>query len=292
MALTPKQRKSRQRYIGSSDLAALCGLDPWKNASDVWLNKTGRLLPSLEKDTGVQEIGHSFERGIIDLFAKKNGVKVKRNVFLTNEMFCSNLDGLITERNEIVEAKTTGKIEEWGPTGTDEIPERVLIQVHEQMYVVSHATGKECRIAWVPVLLPGYQNLEYRIYRIERNDALMESAIAIGVKFWTDHVTADLPPADFRPSMGLLKRVRREPESIVDVPDELVDEWLKADALAKEADKAADAAKLSLITAMRDAEGGRCSRGVLTYYQQHRNGYEVAPCDYRVLRKWKGFKSL
>jgi len=41
MALTTEQREIRRRYLGSSDIAAIFGMSPWKSAYDVWLEKTG-----------------------------------------------------------------------------------------------------------------------------------------------------------------------------------------------------------------------------------------------------------
>jgi predicted phage-related endonuclease len=206
-------------------------------------------------------------------------------------MFCANLDGLIDGPfPEIVEAKTTGKDEEWGPEGTDEIPERVLIQVHEQMYVTSCATGRECRVAWVPVLIPGFRHLEVRTYRVERNDSLMEAAIEIGARFWKEHVATDTPPDVFLPSLDMLKRARREPNKITDVSDSLVQQWVEANEQKKAAEKNEGRAKAELIAALGDAEGGQYSFGIVTYYSQHRAGYTVEPSDYRVLRKTKGSK--
>lgn len=290
MSLNKEQREARKKYLGSSDLPAVVGVDEWRNASDVWLEKTGRVVRE-DKDSPVQEFGHAFEKAVIDLFAKRKGVTVERNVFMANEMFCSNLDGLIEgESLEVVEAKTTGKGEEWGPEGTDEIPERILIQVHEQMYVVTSATGKECRVAWVPVLIPGFRHLEVRTYRVERNDALMESAIAIGSRFWKEHVATDTPPDNFMPSLDMLKRARRQPEKVVSLADDLVQGWIEADAKEKAAKKESERAKVAVLAALGDAEGGQYSTGLITYYSQHRSGYTVEPSDYRVLRNKKGSK--
>jgi predicted phage-related endonuclease len=197
--ITKEQRELRKKYLGSSDLPSVLGMDTWRTIGDVWLEKTGRVIVD-EKESGVQDFGTTFEGAVLDHFEKKHAVTLKRHQFFAAGSFCSNLDGLIDGSSpEVVEAKTSGLADEWGPVGTDEIPERVLIQVHEQMYVVSEATQKECRIAWVPVLIPAFRHFEVRIYEIKRNDALMESAIAIGNQFWREHVLTDTPTKDFVP---------------------------------------------------------------------------------------------
>ena len=63
MAITAKQLEQRKTRLGSSDIAALFGLDPFKNAHDVYLAKTGKLLP--EPDKVVFPRGRSMECGLL-----------------------------------------------------------------------------------------------------------------------------------------------------------------------------------------------------------------------------------
>jgi len=288
--ITQEQRELRKKYLGSSDLPSVLGMDSWRTIGDVWLEKTGRVAID-EKENAAQDFGTTFEGAVLDHFEKKHGVTLERHLFFTNGVFCSNLDGFIDGSSpEVVEAKTTGQGEDWGPLGTDEIPERVLIQVHEQMYVVTKATGKDCRIAWVPVLLPAFRHFEVRTYEIKRNDALMDSAIAIGDRFWREHVLTDTPPQDFAPSLEVLKRVRREPNKTITVADKLVLDWFEATAELSKAKKRAEDSQAAILAAMDDAEGARYSTGCLTYFEQGRSGYTVGPTKFRVLRKMKGSK--
>ena len=289
--ITNEQRELRKKYLGSSDLPSVLGMDSWRTAGDVWLEKTGRIVID-EKESEARDFGSTFEGAVLDHFEKKHGVTLERHLFYTNGVFCSNLDGLIDgSEPEVVEAKTTGQGEEWGPTGTDEIPERVLIQVHEQMYVVSKATQKECRIAWIPVLVPAYRHFEVRIYQIKRNDVLMESAIRIGDQFWKNHVLTDTPPESFVPSLDVLKRTRRIPNKTVTVADQLVLDWTDATIQLAAAKKRADAAQAAVLASMVDAEGAEWSGGLLTYFEQSNKGYTVDPFSYRVLRRVKGKKA-
>jgi len=285
--LSPEQRELRKKYIGSSDLPAILGLDKFRTIGDVWLEKTGRIAKSA-RETKPQGMGHSFESAVIDYFAAEQGVVVERNLFLTNDIYCSNLDGLIRSVPEVVEAKTSGVDEDFGPTGTDEIPDRILVQVNEQMHVVSHALGKDCRVAWVPVLLPSYKHLEVRTYQIKRNDDLLENAIKIGNQFWHSHVLADTPPDIFKPSIDTLKRVHRQPNKTVTVADELVISWIDARDLRLQAEKDEKRALETLLAKMVDAEGAAYSGGLFTYLEQNRKGYTVEPSTYRVPRIQKG----
>lgn len=286
--ITKEQRELRKKYLGSSDLPSVLGMDSWRTIGDVWLEKTGRVVID-EKESDAQGFGTTFEGAVLDHFEKKHDVTLKRHLFLSNGVFCSNLDGMIDGSSpEVVEAKTTGIGEEWGSTGTDEIPERVLIQVHEQMYVVSKATNKECRIAWVPVLIPAYRHFEVRIYQIKRNDSLIDSAVRIGEQFWKNHVLTDVPPESFVPSLDILKRTRRIPSKTVSIADQLVLDWADASAQLSAAKKRADEAQAAVLAAMIDAEAAEWGGGTITYFEQSRKGYTVEPTSYRVLRRTKG----
>ena len=42
MTITEKQLAARDSGLGSSEIAAILGRDPWRTAWDVWAVKTGR----------------------------------------------------------------------------------------------------------------------------------------------------------------------------------------------------------------------------------------------------------
>ena len=48
MPITSAQRLARRNHIGASDLPAIMGLDTFKTAADVWLEKRGMLIDSPE----------------------------------------------------------------------------------------------------------------------------------------------------------------------------------------------------------------------------------------------------
>ncbi len=41
MSLTAEQKADRVNTLGASEIAAVCGLSPWKSVHDVWLSKMG-----------------------------------------------------------------------------------------------------------------------------------------------------------------------------------------------------------------------------------------------------------
>ena len=43
MPITEKQRQRRRDHLGASDMAAVMGVSPYRNAWTIWAEKTGRL---------------------------------------------------------------------------------------------------------------------------------------------------------------------------------------------------------------------------------------------------------
>lgn len=280
--LDAKSREARRTRLGSSDLPAILGLDTYRSAADVWLEKTGRLTGEGKTSSAIDR-GNLLEPYLLDWAETQLDQQIERDVMLMpspdDGMRIANLDGR-TVNHEIVEAKTTVLTDDWGEPYTDQVPERVLAQVHHQFAVA----GRDFRVAYVPVLLPGFRTLDLRMYKIERNEELCEIITADAVDFMERFVRADVAPDDYRPSLETLKRVQRVPEKVVDVTDELFLRVQQARLRASEADKAKKAAEAELIAALGDAEGGACGAGTIAYMEQTRKAYEVAEATFRVLQ--------
>ena len=187
--------KVRQQGIGSSDAAAACGLNPHQSMLELWMIKTGRLNPPVEQ---VQENSYSplywgqqLEPLIANYYQQKTGHKVRRvNAVLQHadddkHFMLANLDYAVVGCDEVqlLECKSVG---EWGAKRwKDGIPLYVIIQVQHQLAV----TGKQA--AHVCTLICGH---EAKIYRINRNDMVIEQLIASERIFW-NCVEKDIPPS-------------------------------------------------------------------------------------------------
>jgi putative phage-type endonuclease len=283
MAICAEQRELRKRYIGSSDAAAVCGLDPYRSAFDVWLEKTGQ-ADGFEGNENTER-GNLLEPVVLAWAQDKIGQPFKRDVMMVapDGLLVANLDGVGYPKlsgDFIVEAKTSTSIDEWGEPGTDQVPERVTVQVHHQFAVA----GPAYRLAYVPVLLPVFGRFDFRLYRVERSDELADVVAERGAAFMRDHVLRRVAPEGCLPSLEVLKRVRREPKSVVPVADELVDSFVALRAARLQAEKDEREAEKALLAALGTAEGGEFSRGMCTYFETKRKGYTVAETVYRSLK--------
>jgi putative phage-type endonuclease len=276
--LTSEQRQARRKYVGSSDAAAILGVDPYRSAADVWLEKTGKLDEwEGNEDT---ERGRLLEPAILDFAGEWIGKHFVRDQMIVapDGIRAANCDGIAS--GFVVEAKSTVNADEYGDQGTDQIPPRVNVQVHHQM----HVAGPEYRVAYVPVLLPGYKRIEFRMYIVERNEPLADLIAQRCCEFWHWNVLTNVRPEQFYPSLEVLKRIRREPKTVVPVADVLVDDLIIAKAATKQAKDDQETAERALLIAMGSAEGASYSSGLVTYLETKRKGYTVAETSYRTLR--------
>ena len=187
----------RRQGIGSSDAAAACGIHPYLSMLELWMIKTGRMSSNIDasSNNGIEGYsplywGNTLEPMVAKYYQEHTGNKVRRvNAVLQhpdpdNAFMLANLDYAITGNDEvqILECKTAGeygaKLWKYG------VPLYVTCQVQHQLAV----TGKQA--AHICVLLCGH---EAKIYKVERDERLIESITEHERLFW-QYVETDTPP--------------------------------------------------------------------------------------------------
>jgi len=185
--------KVRKNGIGSSDAAAAVGLNPYKSQLELWMEKTGRDAglpkPDPNDDTSPMYWGSLLEVFVAAHYTKKSGNRIRKvNAVLQHPehaWMLANLDREVTGASDvqILECKTAGM--NGARLWREGVPEYVQLQVLHQLAV----TGKQT--ADVAVLICGN---EFKIYRIERDEAMIARLIELEAQFW-QHVESDTPPA-------------------------------------------------------------------------------------------------
>jgi len=279
MALTEARKELRRKHITATDATAILGLNPWRSAYDVFLSKTGALEEADE--TEVQHRGSRLESALLDEAQELYGPLI-RNQFrvAADGILSATCDAIVVSTGNPVEVKTAGwsSSSEWGAEGTDEIPERVIVQCHVQLLVTERTT---CHVI---ALLPG---LEIKPYVVTLNEALGEVIKERAVAFWRDHVEAGIAPADCVASLEVLRLVRRTPETTVafgEAESALVKHWQEFVAAESLARKLKELAQAKVIAALGNAEAGSFRDGVVTYLNQTRRAFTVPEATFRVLR--------
>jgi hypothetical protein len=279
MPITEEQRLARIGKANASAIGRLVGVDPRGNMADEVALATGRIGPS--KTTGAMDAGTWFEGPVLDRASERYPI-VARNVHLeVPELNLSaNLDALAYGGIPI-EAKTCGLFgpvsENWGEEGTDDVPYRVICQVHAQMRCVPNHGDH----AVVAAFVAGRGFVDFIVPWSDEVWGICEDAIA---RFSAYVATNTMPPS-LTPSMATLKALKRTPKSIVAVNPQLLWQYQESVRLAKIGADDKAAAQAALLSALGDAEAGDCGKvGTFTYMSEKRRAYSVAESEHRTLR--------
>ena len=258
----------RKKGIGGSDVAAILGFSPYKSPYQLWLDKTGR-SERKESQNESAHFGNLLEDVVAKEFSRRAGVKVQRvtqQLFLEehpwalgnidraviNPDIAGNVrfkDGALTT-DRLLECKTASEYMSklFGEDGSDQVPDYYLTQCLWYLLI----TG--CKVIDLAVLIGGNK---FRMYRIERDEDLIQSIFNQVKAFWFNHVIADVPPDPtcfddvlHRWSNHVVgKQVEADFEHI-----KLAEELITVQGRLK-ADKAReDEIKLKIVSTMQDAE--------------------------------------
>lgn len=182
----------RRLGIGGSDVAAILGMSPYKTAHHVWLEKTGRIEPEDLSRNEKVHFGNVLEDVVAQEYTRRTKNKVQRHhqpyVHDQQPWLRANVDRIVVGKRRLLECKTASAFtakNNWGPSGSDQVPESYLLQVTHYMNVVGYDRAD------LAVLIGGN---EFRIYHFKLNHDLNELVNQHLRDFWFHHVVADIPP--------------------------------------------------------------------------------------------------
>ena len=210
MALTKEQLAIRK--VGGSDVATILGLNPYKTAVELYHEKRGTLdLIDLSGNIAV-EAGNVLEDGIAELAAAHMSrawgrtVKLRRsNLTLVHpdyDWITVHIDRDVVGEERGVEIKNVGAqaARNWGPQGTDEIPDYYLPQPHTYMLVKSYPV-------WT---VAGYfGGADLRLYEVDRSKEWDDLIVERTHDFWNGVLEGVPPPIDLtdKAAERLVKRL-------------------------------------------------------------------------------------
>ena len=185
--LSDEQRKERMLGLGSSEVAAVCGLNPWRSAHDVWLVKRG-LADEADEENVRTRMGLRVEAAIADEYQLETGAELAHwgTVTGSEPWMLATPDRAVYGARRLVEIKNVGwrSAFHWG-SDEDAIPDYYRPQVEWQMLVCD--ADETDVAAWLG-------GSEFRIYRIKRNRALGDAIANVCRRFWLDNVIGGEPP--------------------------------------------------------------------------------------------------
>jgi putative phage-type endonuclease len=187
----PVEQRERGLGIGGTDIAAICGLSPWRTSFDVWLDKKGDAEPrEPQEPSPAQEWGTRLEPVIASAYSDKTENKIiKVGVSLSDPQrpwLVGSPDYLSVDKPLGLDCKTSRfKRDEWGEPGSDQVPDYYITQATWYMIL----TGAQ---SWdIPALFYGS---DFQIYTVGRNEKLESAILERAEEFWKTYIVGDAKP--------------------------------------------------------------------------------------------------
>lgn len=207
----------RSKGIGGSDAAIICGLNKYKSASELWLEKTGQIEVKPAGESAYW--GTVLEPVIKAEFTRRTGLEVSPvNAILQHpehSFILGNVDGVVDDPElgpGIFEAKTANAF--LAAAWDDSVPEMYQLQLQHYLAI----TGLE--YAHIAVLLGG-NTFKHQI--VPRDNQIIELLIQLERHFWS-LVESNTPPDIDANSTELLKRLYPDStKTAIELPDEALD---------------------------------------------------------------------
>lgn len=177
--------KHRQAGIGGSDASCIAGLNPWKSAIQLYMDKKEE-NPKEQKSLRM-ELGNRLEGLVAELFTEATGLKVRNvNGILKNDKYpfaIANIDRAIVGEKAFLECKTTNSyaLKEW----EEGVPAHYEIQCLHYMAITG---ATHCYIA----ALIG--NSDFIWHKIERDQETINYLMQIEKDFWENNIEKDVVP--------------------------------------------------------------------------------------------------
>ena len=206
MTITLEQKQARKYGIGGSDAGVILGVNPYKTARELFLEKREE-IPCDFDDNEKMMWGNELEPVIAREYARRTGHAIKPEPKTLkhpkHDFILGHVDFLIEDEIRGLEVKNVGwrMAEEWGENGSDEIPFHYIAQTAHYALV----TGIE---VWDFAVLIGGQEL--RILTAHISDRLKQNLLNAELEFWDRVQRNDPPPVDGnRLTPEQLKRIYR-----------------------------------------------------------------------------------
>lgn len=284
MAMTPAELERRRTVVGASEAGLLFGLKAFggKTIADMDYEKRYGLEREWKGNKST-DFGNKFEATVLEIAEERLGsLIIDRQKWVTRDCNAATLDGRVASCGSVIDAKTSGIFgpstqDQWGDELTDSIPDFYNVQLQAQMLV----TGAE--LAYLAALIGGRG---FALFQVQPSRELQAEIAKRSAEFIASLSTDVVYPEP--PQLDTLKRIRRQPNKVVTISDDLKERFDEAKANAKIADETKELIQREVLAALGDAEAAECSDGMFTYFQQSRKESFVAASTFRVLRFKKG----
>lgn len=178
--------KYRKMGITGTDAGAIVGMNPYKSALQVFVDKTTDNLDNFDNEAMKQ--GRDLEEYVVQRFSEATGKKVRRAnaIFVSDEhpWMLADFDRLVIGERAGLECKTVSaySADKW---------KNGAIPLHYQLQVQHYLAVSGYDAWYIAALIFGK---EFIVHKIERDEELICSLITIEKRFWEQNVLAGVMP--------------------------------------------------------------------------------------------------
>lgn len=287
--------KWRQKGVGGSDIASICGINPWHSALACYYDKTEK-IPELEAENLPAELG-IFKEPFIKIkfekwFKENEGFEiiVGRPNFIfqhpTNKIALANLDGYFihpkTGEEVVVEYKCTSE-RNYTNWIDENLPDYYYLQIQWYLYVTN------CKICYLAYLIG---DSKFNVTVIERNDEVIEQIVGKVDEFWKNFIQKKVAPApdgsdSSKKVLDLMykdvevgKEITLEGDTIL----HYIKEYRSLKGKIKEDNQSLERYKQYIKEKLGVAETAICGDWKITWKEQEKKEHLVKASKFRVLR--------
>lgn len=199
MALTYEERLRRRQSLGGSDIGVIAGVSPHQTPFELYLEKKGLSAEEDLPETDSQLFGQVFEDAIAQVYATKHAVEIhsfaETLVHPDYPFITANPDRVVLSLERLLEIKTTGihGMAFWADPdhpGYLRPPHHVILQVNHYLGIMG---WKEADVVLLN-FAESYSYERYYEFPITFDAEMYDMGIQLAVKFWREHILADMPP--------------------------------------------------------------------------------------------------
>ena len=259
--------EDRINFLGGSDTGTILGLNPYKSAYTLWLEKTGQVEPPDLSDKTAVKVGHAFEEGVAKMYEAETGHTVEESLmnYMCKEypFLRAHVDRLLVDDTDRgLECKTTSSRNNYDYLN-GEVPPYYYSQC--QFYMM--LTGRN---HWDLATLK--DNTDFFINPIDRDDEYIETMLNAMIEFWDRVQTRTPPPVDgsysTQTSLGqIFKGGSKKVADLFTVEDE-IDNYLEALEQEKYWRERKTEAENNIKVVMGDCEKGISTIATVTWKSQ------------------------
>jgi putative phage-type endonuclease len=185
---------ARTAGLGGTDIAAVIGVHPQKDAFFVYAEKTGLIDAVINETNRRATWGTKLQRVIAEAWSETTGKphewidRTLAGKAANFQLYSPDARSLAPRDERGLEVKTAGldQAKYWGESGTATIPDHYAIQCAWYM------SAADVEIWDVALLIAGS---DFRIYTLHRDRELEAMLLEAASEFWHKHVLARRPPA-------------------------------------------------------------------------------------------------